>query len=245
MARLFDDAVPHSIAGASAPVTGAPLTLACWFNSNDAAAFQTLLELIDASDSGERFLLLALGTSAGDPVSLQVTGDVGGSTSPETSTGYSINTWHHACGVVAAVDDHAVFIDGGSKGTSAASVTPAGIDVSVIGAHRSDAIPTYSSGASGLIAEVAMWNAALADAEVAVLAEGYSPLLVHPQNLVFYAPLVRELVDGVGGVTLTNNGSTVGDHPRVLLPPPPSLVLPPAPVVTAIASQRLKIGVGR
>jgi hypothetical protein len=39
---------------------------------------------------------------------------------------------------------------------------------------------------------------------------------VRPQSLVFYAPLVRDLQDVRGGLTITNNnGATVAAHPRV------------------------------
>jgi hypothetical protein len=39
---------------------------------------------------------------------------------------------------------------------------------------------------------------------------------IRPQSLVFYAPLVRNLVDTKGGLTITNNNSaTVADHPRI------------------------------
>jgi hypothetical protein len=60
----------------------------------------------------------------------------------------------------------------------------------------------------------AVWNAALTDAEVAILATGFSPKKVRPQSLVFYAPLVREVRDLVGGVALSDTGTTVADHPR-------------------------------
>ena len=39
---------------------------------------------------------------------------------------------------------------------------------------------------------------------------------VRPQNLVFYAPLVRDLIDAKGGLVITNNnGATVATHPRI------------------------------
>jgi hypothetical protein len=39
---------------------------------------------------------------------------------------------------------------------------------------------------------------------------------VRPQSLVFYAPLVRDLIDYKGGLTITNNNTaTVANHPRV------------------------------
>lgn len=241
MARLFDDGATQYIT-VPAPLTGAPFSMGCWFNTNDDTIVQCLMSLADTATANNYHLLLAYGTIGGDPLRFEVLATAAESISV-TGTGFTANTWHHACAVKAAADDHAVFIDGGSKGTDATSSTPAGVDTLGIGARVLSGVGVPMS---GFIAEAAVWNVALSDAEVAILAEGYSPLLVRPQNLVFYAPLVRELLDVVGGATLTNNnGATVGDHSRVLYPPPPSLVIPPLAAVTAIASQRLKIGVGR
>ncbi len=69
---------------------------------------------------------------------------------------------------------------------------------------------------TGQIAEVGIWNVALADAEIASLADGMTCDKVRPQSLVFYAPLVRELIDARGGLTITNNNAaTVAAHTRV------------------------------
>ena len=69
---------------------------------------------------------------------------------------------------------------------------------------------------NGLIAEVGIWNVALTADEIASLADGMTCDKVRPQSLVFYAPLVRELQDVKGGLTITNNnGATVANHPRV------------------------------
>jgi hypothetical protein len=68
----------------------------------------------------------------------------------------------------------------------------------------------------GQIAEVGIWNAALTADEIASLADGMTCDKVRPQSLVFYAPLVRELQDVKGGLTITNNNTaTVANHPRV------------------------------
>jgi len=65
-------------------------------------------------------------------------------------------------------------------------------------------------------AEVGIWNAALTAAEVAALAKGVTCDQIRPQSLVFYAPLVRDLVDQKGGLTITNNnGATIANHPRI------------------------------
>jgi hypothetical protein len=69
---------------------------------------------------------------------------------------------------------------------------------------------------SGGIAEVGIWTAALNADEIKSLAAGMTCDKVRPQSLVFYAPLVRDLVDAKGGLTITNNNTaTVANHPRV------------------------------
>ena len=66
------------------------------------------------------------------------------------------------------------------------------------------------------MAEVGIWNAALTQPEIASLARGMTCDKVRPQSRVFYAPLVRDLIDQKGGITITNNnGATVANHPRV------------------------------
>ena len=66
------------------------------------------------------------------------------------------------------------------------------------------------------MAEIGIWSAALSAAEIASLAKGMTCDKVRPQSLVFYAPLVRDLIDQKGGLTITNNnGATVAAHPRV------------------------------
>jgi hypothetical protein len=47
-------------------------------------------------------------------------------------------------------------------------------------------------------------------------ADGMTCDKIRPQSLVFYAPLVRDLIDVKGGLTITNNNTaTVANHPRV------------------------------
>jgi len=68
----------------------------------------------------------------------------------------------------------------------------------------------------GQIAEVGIWNAALTAAEIASLANGMTCEKIRPQSLVFYAPLVRDLIDQKGGLAITNNNAaTVSNHPRI------------------------------
>ena len=64
--------------------------------------------------------------------------------------------------------------------------------------------------------EIGVWNDALTAAEIASLAKGITCDKIRPQNLVFYAPLVRDLIDQKGGLAINNNnGATVAPHPRI------------------------------
>jgi len=137
-----------------------------------------------------------------------------------TSSGYAANTWHHACAVEISQASRSVFIDGGSKVSDSTDVgsvsgTP---DRTYMGRQMTS---SPHSPLSGHIAEAAIWNVALTDVEVAILAAGYSPLFVRPQSLLAYWPLIRGLNDKVGGYSLTASGTVVSVHPRIIYPAMP------------------------
>lgn len=205
---------------ATAPVTAAPFTMACWFNSNDAASVYALMGVGDLSVLDNYFLLGLNGTVAPDPV--QVVAADGSVGVGSTTTGFTAGTRHHAAAVITSPTSRAVFIDGGSKGTDTTSITPTGIDNTKIGRIPRSGNFNYLDGS---IAEAAIWNVALTDGEVAILGLGYSALLVRPASLVFYAPCVRDVSAGnwreyIGGVPLSEIGTpTVAVHAIPLFQP--------------------------
>jgi hypothetical protein len=69
----------------------------------------------------------------------------------------------------------------------------------------------------GDIAELAVWNVALSADEMASLSKGFRADRIRPQSLKFYAPLVRQLNDRVGGRTFVRlaGADAFADHPRV------------------------------
>ncbi len=165
----------------------------------------------------ERFLLQAAGHIAGDPVATNYIDQSATGFRADTTSGFSSNTWTHACGVHASASSRTAYVNGGSSGsnTSVATLSNTGINSVLVGAQSNLTFPTTSY-TSGFIAEVGIWNAALTAGEIASLAKGMACDKVRPQSLVFYAPLVRNLVDPRGGITITNNnGATVANHPRV------------------------------
>jgi hypothetical protein len=208
MAYEFTAASSQYLSTASAPANAYPITMACWFNSDSITINQRLIGLY--ASSVNYFDLGIRGVDAGDPVSAVVNqGGILQITS--TTSGYSANTWHHACGVFSSATSRTAFIDGGNSNTGTNNINPQNSTIMEIG--RFILGVQYMD---GRIAEVGIWNVALTAAEVASLAKGMTCDKVRPQNLVFYAPLVRDLNDQKGGLTITNNnGATVANHPRV------------------------------
>lgn len=197
---------------AVAPVTAAPLTLACWFRSTSATANQNLIT-IQVNNNNNYFGMSAAGNVAGDPVRAYINGAGAGLATADTSTGYSINTWHHACAVFESNTSRSAYKDGGSKVSNTTDRTPTGLNKHYVGVYNATGAGDPMVGA---IAEVAIWNAALTDSEVASLAKGFSPRLIRPQSLVRYRPFIREVICIKSGAALTTTGTpTVFNHPRV------------------------------
>jgi len=196
---------------AAAPIDGTvkPFTLACWFNSDTVASNQYLVSLSPAN--GNAWAITAHGNVAGDPVQAVQTG----AATASQKTAFTTNTWHQVTGVFNATDSRTVYLDGSAGTTNTVSevgaTTATTLRIGTVLFNGSNILFT-----DGRIAEVGIWNAALTAAEVASLAKGMTCDKVRPQSLVFYAPLVRDLIDYKGGLTITNNNTaTVANHPRV------------------------------
>lgn len=217
MARLFDDASSQYLEAAVAVLTATPITMACFFQSDDLVTGQTLMELGVAGSFDNRFTLGASGDLAGDPVGAFTRTTA--TSSATTTTGYSANTRHHACGVWASATSRAAYIDGGSKGTNTTSRVPSGINTTPIG--RSAGNGAYMS---GRICEAAIWNVALTDAQVAQLARGICPLRIRTGALLAYWPLFGNaspevnFAQGSTTFNLTVTGATQADHYGVMPP---------------------------
>jgi hypothetical protein len=168
---------------------------------------------------GDNYTGLSLNTaaSAADHVRA-VSKDVGAGFQFAASTAdWTVNAWHHIAGVWTATNSRAAFLNGGNKGTDIVDVTPVNLNVTSIGRVGDSTPVDYMD---GRIAEVGIWDVALTDAEIAILAAGFSPLFIRPQNLVAYWPLIRdEDQDRVGGYGFTAyNTPTIGVHPPVIMP---------------------------
>ena len=90
----------------------------------------------------------------------------------------------------------------------------------------------------GDIAEVAYWDVALTDDEIASYHAGASPLTIRPGNLTFYAPLFGVLGASAGEPDFSgnaNNSTGLGGTPGVVSNPPVSKFAPRQRILTPVA----------
>jgi hypothetical protein len=205
MAYNFTAASSQYLSTASSPVSTYPFTIAGWANPNTGGV---LASISNADGSNRHLVAFNGGTTKVDAGSV-----TSAAWAAASSINYSANQWNHACGVFESATSRKAYVNGGNEGINTNSanfgtITSAYIATRIIG--------TAGGFMNGPIAEVGIWNAALTVAEIASLAKGMTCDKVRPQSLVFYAPLVRDLVDVKGGLAITNNNTaTVANHLRV------------------------------
>lgn len=209
MALDFDGTASY-VEATSAIVTTTPLTLAAWFYLDVNNVNQTIVGITASGATNARFTIQVQNTGVLRAGCQAGSSTTGADSSANTSTG----TWQHGCAVFTSSTSRTIYLDGGNSGSDTTSSTPssAALNRTTVGTQwRNQARENF---ANARVAEVAVWNAALNATEAAALAKGIRPSLVRPQSLVFYAPLIRDVIDVRGGVSLTASSTTVIEHPR-------------------------------
>jgi hypothetical protein len=190
-------------------VTGA-LTLACHFKSNSTPSGDHILVSKWVGTGNQRSYLIGLSANK-IWINISNAGTSGferfGATNVGTGQSHMALTYNPSTSFTG-------FLNGSADVTSTV-----GVPASIFNSTSNVNISRLTSGAfhfGGTIAEIGIWSATLTAAEVASLAKGMTCDKIRPQNLVFYAPLVRDLQDVRGGLAITNNNAaTVATHPRV------------------------------
>jgi hypothetical protein len=195
----------------AAPATAPPLTMVCWarMTSFTIRAFFS----IGQTNASSRHQMQINNSTTVILNSLWNSGVSGVATIQDSlSPAIGSNEWVHFAGTIQSNADRKLYV----RGILEASTT--GTD-SVATPYQTFTVGSRvgpAGYADADIAEVGIWNVALTAAEIASLAKGMTCDKVRPQSLVFYAPLVRDLIDAKGGLTITNNNTaTVANHPRV------------------------------
>jgi hypothetical protein len=218
MAWDFDGTADHLNSGTSAAFSATyPTSLACWFNTDVTGIADWIIDLGDGTNNNH--FSLKLGPAF--VVEAEVRDSVGTTTVANSSTTITGGVWQHAAAVFSANNSKAAFLNGANKGTDANTANVGTINIIAIGAFYNGAILGEYD---GRLAEMAIWNVALTDAEVATLGAGYSPLFVRPQNLVHYVSMRdAALVNHKGGAFA--NGAFGSDavffpssHPPITYP---------------------------
>jgi hypothetical protein len=108
-------------------------------------------------------------------------------------------------------------LDGTSGATSASFNASVWVDV-LAGMTSAGALDSSSQFIGGQVAEVAVWNTALTAEEITSLSKGYRAKLIRRPNLLFYAPLIRDLAEIRNSRTLVKQAGTdtYTDHPPVI-----------------------------
>ena len=211
MARLFDDGASDKLVNAVASWS-LPISISAWFNCDIEPGEMIIVSVGEAADTG----YLSLRTIAvGDKLRAQVF-DGTSSVQSEHTTDLAANTWYHGLAVFASNTSRTVYLNGDAAAENTANMSLSSRDATSIGVSADNTPFGYWS---GHIAEVAIWDTAvLTVADALMLAKGYSPLFVKPQNLKAYWPLIRGLNDRVGGFNMTASGTVVSAHHRVIYP---------------------------
>ncbi|KKM62097.1 hypothetical protein LCGC14_1525090, partial [marine sediment metagenome] len=153
MSRLFNDA-SNQFLHVNQAVAGIPFAMVCWFNSNDTSIYHAPMSIGDKDNNDNAFMMRLYPVGGAQKISATVWNNPNSGVAL-TSTGYTVNTWHHGCVIYVSATDRRAFIDGGSKGTNATSVTPINSDRTTVGAEARST-PFYP--VSGMLAEVAIWD---------------------------------------------------------------------------------------
>lgn len=217
-------------------LTAVPVSLACWalpavVNTSQIAV---ALQNSGAAANSNNFNL-AINSSA------EVRARTNGTDAVSTLTA-TAGVWVHMCAVFAATNSRAAYINGGGKGTDATNVSPSGINSTLVGVGGGTV--QRNNPFTGPVCEVGIWNIALSDADVAMLALGYPPPMVRPDALVAYYPLIGRAspeTDAWGKIDLTVTGAVSTEpHARIIPLRQPQLLIPPPSAIT-----RLGIGLTR
>ena len=207
MAYAFTAASGQYLSSPLSTIAATPMTIACMCNARSA---NTLTQVsVGITSSTQRNQVVRLNTN-----NLRLSAQGTTLALADTTTTTPVGQWHHVAGVFTSSTSRTPYLEGIAGPTNTVNIgTQSAFSSLLIGARYAPSLGLYFNGE---IAEVGIWNVALTAEEIASLAKGMTCDKIRPQNLVFYAPLVRDLVDKKGGLAITNNNTaTVANHPRV------------------------------
>lgn len=205
----------------STPVNALPLTLSAWVYvlgtpPTGATTIFSIGSNVGLNDGGYSLIVFE------DPGHAfrqfrSVSRDGGRRTIDVGPLNFAFNTWHHVLSVFNS-SQQIITVNGvpGLAGSPSKVFTSS--EVVTVG-H----FPTNAGGEGAIdayIAECAIWDVSLSDADALSLAIGELPYKIRPQNLKYYAPLIRHdsgVHDILGlDATATGGPTTAPTHPPMI-----------------------------
>lgn len=151
VADLSGGTTQHFTSPTVPSVVTAPMTMVGWFNVVNTTTIHQLFQIASGTN---RFALEMRGNEGGNPVGA-LTLDVGGFGIATSTTGYSVNTWHHVCAVFVSTVSRFAYLDAGGRGSNTTSRNPVSLVNTNIGAA--------SNGLHGLAADIRLYDYPLSD----------------------------------------------------------------------------------
>ena len=189
-------------------ISGFPRTYAMWLYPTTTASGTNRDSFISLSPSPNfHYNAIRWFSTNGTSNTLQaISRGTNGAFTAAGPTTFGSNQWVHLAVVFTSETSRQAYLDG-TSGT---------VSTDNLGTQEDTVNIRVGTSAIGRVAEAAIWSVALTAAEIASLAKGVTCDKVRPQSLIYYAPLIRDLQDVKGGLSIINlNDATVANHPRV------------------------------
>jgi hypothetical protein len=216
MALTFNGTTDFMLIASTLGFSDAPLSMSFHFVNANTTALMTPMCFSDGGGGSDHHGIDYMGATANDPMRV-ISNDSGialGFSSDDTSplTGFIvIGSWNSTSSrVIRYMEMSTGIFQGYSFSPNTTLVTPDALSEWNIGRFNA-AVGRY---VNGTLSHVAIWNVGLSADDALSLGKGFSPRRVRPQNLVFYAPIVRDIFDWKGGATISVTGTTAGADTR-------------------------------
>lgn len=187
MSRSFTSGFPTPNLRGSPPITAAPFTISAWGHTNNVG---TALSLTNSGSTTNFFRLflngsghVTLGAAAG-----------GAEATASRATVIPTTDWFHMAAVASSSSSRFAFLNGVKGTENTTNLTPSGIDRLAVGCLDTTSKSSFWT-SNKWLAEIAIYNAALTDGEIAELAARQSPFLIRPDALVSYYKLLGNDAD--------------------------------------------------
>lgn len=222
MARSNTGSASNWLSNAAAARAALPMTLVTWARLANVTHTASLLNITNGA--GDQYVsLTADGANEYGGGAGRIIADPAGTNVGVSTAAYTANTWFHAAAVFASITSRTAYLNGANAGSTTTSYVLGTPTTTSLGGFRTTS--TTFGPMNGRMAEAAVYDVALTADEILQLAKGYSPLLVRPDALVAYWPLVGRQSperDLVGAFPLTINGTMAqAEHVGIIMPRAP------------------------